>query len=149
MTTYILRRILSSLPVLLGILFATFALGRLLPGDPCRAMLGEKATDAVCNDFIRRKGLDKPIPVQFGIYIREVATGDFGTSFRYGQPVSRLLVERLPTTIELAFSALFVSIIVGIPLGIISAIRHNSWLDVATMLWANTLGFRCRSSGWG
>lgn len=137
MTTYILRRILSSLPVLLGILFATFALGRLLPGDPCRAMLGEKATDAVCNDFIRRKGLDKPIPVQFGIYIREVATGDFGTSFRYGQPVSRLLVERLPTTIELAFSALFVSIIVGIPLGIISAIRHNSWVDVITMLWAN------------
>ena len=137
MTTYILRRILASLPVLLGILFATFALGRLLPGDPCRAMLGEKATDAVCNDFIRRKGLDQPIPVQFGIYIREVATGDFGDSFRYGQPVSRLLIERLPTTIELAFSALFVSLIIGIPLGIISAIRHNSWLDVGTMLWAN------------
>ncbi len=137
MTTYILRRILASLPVLLGILFATFALGRLLPGDPCRAMLGEKATDAVCNEFIKRKGLDQPIPIQFGIYIREVATGDFGDSFRYGQPVSRLLIERLPTTIELAFSALFVSVIIGIPLGIISAIRHNSWLDVGTMLWAN------------
>ena len=66
MTTYILRRILLSIPVLFGILFATFALGRLIPGDPCRAMLGEKATDAVCNEFIQRHGLDKPILVQFG-----------------------------------------------------------------------------------
>lgn len=137
MTTYILRRLLSSIPVLLGILFVTFALGRWIPGDPCRAILGEKATDAVCNDFIHRHGLDRPIPVQFGYYIREVAQGDFGRSFRFSKSVNELLVERLPITIELSFAALFVSIIVGIPLGVISAVRHNSWVDVLTMLWAN------------
>jgi len=138
MTTYILRRILASLPVLLGILFATFALGRLIPGDPCRAILGEKATDAVCDDFMRRHGLNEPITTQFGIYIREMATGDFGVSFRFAKPVNALLIERLPTTLELSLAALFISVIVGIPLGIISAVRHNSWVDVVTMVWANT-----------
>lgn len=137
MTTYILRRLLSSIPVLLGILFATFALARMIPGDPCRAMLGEKATEAVCNEFIHRHGLDKPIPVQFAVYVNEIMHGDFGRSFRFSKPVTDLLIERLPITVELSFSALFVSLIVGIPLGIISAVRHNSWIDVITMLWAN------------
>jgi peptide/nickel transport system permease protein len=138
MTTYIVRRILLSLPVLFGVLFATFALGRLIPGDPCRAILGEKATDVVCDEFIHRHGLDKPIPTQFGIYLSEVAHGDFGRSFRFSKPVTDLMVERLPITIELSFCALCISILVGVPLGVISAVRHNSWLDVFTMLWANT-----------
>ncbi len=138
MTTYILRRILLSIPVLFGILFATFVLGRVIPGDPCRAILGEKATDTVCNEFIKRHGLDKPIMVQFGYYVSEVATGDFGRSFRFSKPVNDLLIERLPITIELSFSALLVSLVIGIPLGVISAVRHNSWVDVLTMLWANT-----------
>lgn len=137
MTTYILRRLLSSIPVLLGILFVTFALGRWIPGDPCRAILGEKATDAVCDEFIRRHGLDQPVHIQFGHYISEVVQGDFGRSFRFSKSVSDLLVERLPITVELSFAALMVSIIVGIPLGVISAVRHNSWVDVLTMLWAN------------
>jgi peptide/nickel transport system permease protein len=138
MTTYILRRILLSVPVLFGILFATFALARLIPGDPCRAMLGEKATDAVCNEFNHRHGLDRPIIVQFGYYVNEIAHGDFGRSFRFSKPVTELLIERLPITVELSFAALLISILVGIPLGIISAVRHNSWIDVLTMLWANT-----------
>lgn len=138
MTTYILRRILLSIPVLFGILFVTFALGRLIPGDPCRAMLGEKATDAVCDEFIRRHGLDQPILVQFGHYINEITHGDFGRSFRFSKPVGDLLIERLPITIELSTAALLVSILVGVPLGVISAIRHNTWVDVLTMLWANT-----------
>jgi ABC-type dipeptide/oligopeptide/nickel transport system permease component len=138
MTTYILRRILLSIPVLFGILFATFTLGRLIPGDPCRAILGEKATDAVCDEFIHRHGLDKPILVQFGYYVNEVAHGDFGRSFRFSKPVTELLIERLPITVELSIAALFVSILVGVPLGIISAIKHNTWVDVLTMLWANT-----------
>jgi len=137
MTTYILRRILLSIPVLIGILFATFALARLIPSDPCRAMLGEKATDDVCDDFLRRHGLDKPISVQFAVYLREVLQGDFGRSFRFSMPVTEILIQRLPTTIELSFAGLFVSILVGIPLGVISAVRHNSWVDVLTMLWAN------------
>ena len=138
MATYILRRILLSIPVLFGILFATFALGRLVPGDPCRAILGEKATDAVCDEFILRHGLDKPILVQFGYYVGEIAQGDFGRSFRFSKPVTELLIERLPITIELSIAALTLSLLIGIPLGVISAVRHNSWVDVLTMLWANT-----------
>lgn len=138
MTTYILRRILLSIPVLFGILFATFTLARLIPGDPCRAILGEKATDAVCDEFIHRHGLDKPVLVQFGYYVNDVVHGDFGRSFRFSKPVTELLIERLPITVELSMAALFVSILVGVPLGIISAIKHNTWVDVLTMLWANT-----------
>lgn len=138
MTTYILRRILLSIPVLFGILFATFTLGRLIPGDPCRAILGEKATDAVCDEFIHRHGLDKPILVQFGYYVNEVVQGDFGRSFRFSKPVTELLIERLPITVELSFAALIISILVGVPLGILSAVKHNTWVDVVTMLWANT-----------
>jgi peptide/nickel transport system permease protein len=137
MATYIIRRLLLSIPVLFGILFATFALARLIPGDPCRAMLGEKATKVVCDEFIHRHGLDKPIAIQFGVYVNEIAHGDFGRSFRYSKPVTELLMERLPITVELSFAALLVSIIIGIPLGVISAVRHNSWVDVLTMLWAN------------
>ena len=137
MTTYILRRLILSIPVLFGILFATFALARLIPGDPCRAMLGEKATKVVCDEFNHRHGLDKPIPIQFGVYVSEIAQGDFGNSFRYSKPITELLMERLPTTLELAFAALLIAVVVGIPLGVISAVRHNTWVDVATMMWAN------------
>lgn len=137
MITYIIRRLTLSIPVLFGILFATFALGRLIPGDPCRAMLGEKATDIVCDEFIQRHGLDKPIPVQFGVYVSEIAHGDFGRSFRFSKPVTELLMERMPITLELAISSLLISLIIGVPLGVISAVRHNSWTDVVTMLWAN------------
>jgi len=138
MIQYIVRRIVLSIPVLFGILLVTFALARLIPGDPCRAMLGEKATKEVCDRFIREKGLDKPIYVQFGIYMGEIARGDFGNSIRFSLPVTRLLVERLPTTVELSFSALIVSLLIGIPMGVISAVKHNSWVDVLTMVWANT-----------
>lgn len=135
---YIFRRVLTAIPVVFGILLVTFALARLIPGDPCRAILGEKATKAVCDRFIEEHGLNKPIYVQFGVYLGEIARGDFGMSFRFGMPVTRLLVERLPTTFELSLSALFLSLIIGIPLGIISAVKHNTWADVGTMIWANT-----------
>ena len=137
MVTYILRRLVLSIPVLFGILFATFALARLIPGDPCRAMLGEKATKVVCDEFNHRHGLDRPIPIQFGVYINEIAHGDFGNSFRYSKPITELLIERLPITFELSLAALLFSVLVGIPLGVIAAVRHNSWVDVVTMLWAN------------
>ena len=137
MLQFMVRRIFLSVPVLLGILLVTFAIARLIPGDPCRAILGEKATEAVCARFIQEKGLDKPIPVQFGIYVGEMLRGDFGTSVRYNMPVTRMLAERLPMTIELSIAALGLSILIGIPLGVISAIRHNTWVDVTTMVWAN------------
>jgi peptide/nickel transport system permease protein len=137
MITYIVRRLLSSIPVLLGILFVTFALARWIPGDPCRAILGEKATDVVCDEFIHRHGLDKPIPTQFFIYLGEITQGDLGNSIRFNKPVTDLLIERLPTTLELTLAAMAFSVIMGIPLGIISAVKHNSSLDVGTMMVAN------------
>lgn len=137
MSQFLVRRMVLAVPVLLGILIVTFSLNRLIPGDPCRAVLGERATDAVCDAFIERYGLDEPIPVQFALYIRNVAQGDLGTSFRFGRSVVDLLAERLPVTIELAVSALFIAVVVGIPLGIISAYRRNSSVDVGTMLFAN------------
>ncbi len=138
MLQYTVRRIFLSIPVLLGILLVTFSIARLIPGDPCRAILGEKATEAVCARFISEKGLDKPIPIQFGIYLGEILRGDFGQSVRYSMPVTRMLAERLPMTLELSIAALLISIVIGIPLGIISAVKHNSWVDVLTMVWANT-----------
>jgi peptide/nickel transport system permease protein len=137
MTKYIIQRLLAALPVLFGILFITFALARLLPGDPCVAMLGEKANEVTCAAFNARYGLDEPIVNQFVIYIGDVLSGDLGTSFRYGQPVTRMIAERLSVTIELAFSAMIFAVVVGMTLGIISAKRHNSAADVATMVGAN------------
>jgi peptide/nickel transport system permease protein len=137
MIRYIGQRLLAAIPVLVGILFVTFALARLLPSDPCRAALGERATDALCNAFIQRHGLDKPISTQFVLYMGEILRGDLGTSFRYGRPVTELLIERLPVTIELSIAALTFATIVGILAGLVSAVRRNSAVDVGTMLFAN------------
>lgn len=137
MAAFLVRRLLSAIPVLLGILLVTFALARSIPGDPCRAVLGERATDEVCDAFIARYGLDQPIPNQFLIYLGNVARGDLGDSFRFSRPVSYLLAERLPVTIELTVTALIFAVSIGIPLGVISAYRHNSTIDVGTMMGAN------------
>jgi peptide/nickel transport system permease protein len=137
MIQYITRRLFLAIPVLFGILLVTFVLGRLIPGDPCKAMLGEKATQAVCERFMREQGLDQPIPVQFAIYMGDVLQGDFGNSIRFSRPVSLILIERLPMTIELSLTALTLALLIGIPAGIIAAIRHNSPTDVVTMVGAN------------
>jgi peptide/nickel transport system permease protein len=126
-----------AIPVLLGIVFVTFALARLLPGDPCRAALGERATAVVCDAFIKRVGLDQPIPMQFYRYMGDVLRGDLGESFRFGRPATQIMVERLPTTVELSIGAMVFAILVSIPLGIISAYWHNSAADVGTMVGAN------------
>jgi len=147
MLQYIVRRIFLSIPVLLGILLVTFAIARLIPGDPCRAILGEKATQAVCDRFIREKGLDKPIYTQFGIYIGEILRGDFGQSVRYGMPVTRMLAERLPMTLELSVAALLISMVVGI----LSALFRLSNIIPGWMCspWCGQIwAYRCRSSGW-
>ena len=94
MTQFILRRILVTIPVLLGIVFIVFALARLVPGDPCRAVLGERATDELCTEFIHRYGLDQPIPVQFVSYLGQLASGDLGVSIKHSEPVTQLLTER-------------------------------------------------------
>jgi peptide/nickel transport system permease protein len=137
MTRFIARRLLLTLPVLLGILAVTFALGRLIPGDPCTSMLGEHATAEACERFTRAYGLDRPIAVQLALYIGQVLQGNFGESIRFSRPVVQILIERLPVTIELSTAALAVALLIGIPLGIVSAIRHNSPIDVLSMIGAN------------
>jgi ABC-type dipeptide/oligopeptide/nickel transport system permease component len=137
MLQFILRRLLLSIPVLFGIIFLVFALARLLPGDPCRAALGERATDAICNAFNARFGLNEPIPVQFLTYLGQLASGDLGDSIRQGRPVAEILLERLPVTLELTIFALLFAVVVGVTLGRLSARRRNSPLDVGTMLVAN------------
>ncbi len=137
MTGYVFRRLLLAIPVLLGIVFVVFALVRMIPGDPCRAALGERATDEICDAYIARRGLDQPIPVQFFRYLGELVRFDLGDSFRQGRPVTEMLTEKLPVTIELSMSALLFAVAVGMPLGIVSAYRHNSTLDVVTMVIAN------------
>lgn len=137
MIQYTIRRLFASIPVLFGILAVTFAMARMIPGEPCRAILGEKATQEVCDRFIKDKGLDQPIPVQFGIYMQDIFRGDLGNSIKFGRPVTELMIERMPLTIELALSALTLAVLIGIPAGILAASRRNSLLDVVTMFFAN------------
>lgn len=137
MIQYTIRRLLMAIPVLLGILIVTFALARMIPGEPCKAMLGEKATAEVCERFNIRYGFDKPITTQFGIYMSDILKGDFGNSIRFSRPVTIILIERLPLTFELGSIALLIAIIIGIPAGVISAVKRNSFIDVINMVFAN------------
>lgn len=137
MTAYITRRVLLAIPVLIGLLVVTFFLVRLIPGDPCTAILGEKATAASCASFNQRYGLDDPIPVQLVIYGKQIIQGDLGSSLQSSRPVTQIMVERMPLTIELTVTALFLAVIIGIPLGLLAARRHNSLADVGTMAFAN------------
>ncbi len=137
MTRFIIRRLLSAIPVMIGIIFLVFVLARVIPGDPCTATYGEKATPAICAAFETRFGLDKPIWDQFVIYFGAIVQGDLGTSIKFGRPVTDLLAERLPVTVELTVVALIFATVVGITLGVVSATRRNSPVDVGTMVVAN------------
>ncbi len=137
MTRFVVRRLLSSIPVLLGVIAIVFVLARVIPGDACFAALGEKATPATCFQFRERFGLNEPLPVQFVVYLKDLATGDLGESTKTGQPVTEILVQRMPTTIELTLYALLFAVSVGMLLGIVSAYRRNSAADVGTMMVAN------------
>ncbi len=137
MTRFVLHRLVSSIPVLFGIVLAVFILARVIPGDPCVAALQERATPQACEAFNEREGLDQPIWVQFFKYLGNLLQGDLGESVSQSRSVAEILIERLPTTIELSIFALTLAIIVGIPLGVIAAYKRNSAADVGTMVVAN------------
>ena len=137
MSQYILRRILYAIPVLFAILLVTFSLARLIPGDPCTSMLGEKATQEACEKFNKRFGLDQPIPVQLAYYMGNVLRGDLGESIRFGRPITQMVVERMPMTVEFGISPMILAVLIGIPMGVVSALRRNSPIDVGTMVIAN------------
>ena len=137
MLSFLVRRLLLLIPVLLGILIITFILARLIPGDPCTIALGEHATKEVCDKYLERTGLNAPLTTQFIRYISNLAHGDLGNSIRTNESITKLVLLRLPMTIELTIVAMLFAVVVGIPLGIIAAIRRNSPVDVLTMMAAN------------
>lgn len=127
------RRILGAIPVLLGISFLVFMLMHIAPGDPVSLLLGDDATPADVEQIRRELGLDKPLLVQYWDFLSRAVRGDFGRSLKFNEPVMKLVFERLPATIELAFISLIVAIIIAVPLGVYSAIKHNSLFDHAGM----------------
>jgi peptide/nickel transport system permease protein len=138
MTRYIIKRFLTIVPVLIGISILVFAFIRLIPGDVATAMLGERATPQRIAAVRAELGLDKPIYEQYFIYISKVLRGDLGRSIVRGDNVTQALLHRFPATVELALAAIFVALIVGIPLGVISAVRRNSAFDNVSRLIALT-----------
>nr|WP_245214661.1 ABC transporter permease [Pararoseomonas indoligenes] len=127
-----MRRLVSSLPAILGVVVLTFLLMRVLPGDPAVFFAsGPSAGQQEIEDLRRSMGLDKPIPVQLALYLRDVATGNLGKSMTTGQPVVTDMARRLPASLELTFTALFIALLVALPLGIVAALRPGSLVDHA------------------
>ena len=131
MTRYLVRRLLLTIPVLFGVATLVFSLIHLVPGDPVQAMLGESASPQDISELRGRLGLDRPLLVQYGAFLKGVARGDLGASLRTNQTVTSAIAERLPATLELAFAAMFVAILIAIPLGIIAAVRAGTHVDHA------------------
>jgi len=129
MTGYVLRRIGQMALALLGVSVIVFALIHLVPGDPVRVALGTRFDPELYEAMRERAGLDQPVVVQYFTWLGAAVTGDLGVSFRSGEPVTTLLLERLPATITLALAALVVALVVSIPLGILSAVRSGSKMD--------------------
>jgi peptide/nickel transport system permease protein len=125
---FILRRILQSVAVMIAVAFIAFALFT-YTGDPVTFMVGQDATQEDRAKLRSDLGLDQPFYVQFGRFIVRAAQGEFGLSLRQGRPVSTLLKERLPATLELAFTAAVLALLLGIPAGVYTALRRNSWLS--------------------
>ncbi|MEX0797391.1 MAG: ABC transporter permease [Acidimicrobiia bacterium] len=137
MISYLVRRILFAIPVLIGIVVVVFFLIRAIPGDPCTSLLGERATAEACERFNEANGLNEPIFVQLGIYMKNIVTFNLGESVRFSRPVNQLLIERLPLTVELAFTALVLAVAIGVPMGVLAARKHNTVIDTGTMAIAN------------
>jgi peptide/nickel transport system permease protein len=132
--SYVVRRILTVIPVLLGVSILVFLFLHLIPGDPATVMLGERATPESIARVRTTLGLDKPLYQQYLIYIGKVIHGDLGESVVRGDPVMKDLARRFPATIELSFAAILVALVVGVPAGIVSAVRRNSIFDNVSRL---------------
>jgi peptide/nickel transport system permease protein len=130
------RRLLSAIPVLIIVSLITFGLMRLIPGDPAAAIAGVAATPAQIEQLRRDLGLDQPIYLQLIDYYRGLAQGDLGRSLLLGTGVFAATMERLPVTIGLSLYALVFTLLIGITSGIIAALRQNSWIDQAAMMFA-------------
>jgi len=133
MLRYLIRRLLLTIPVLLGVATLVFALIHFIPGDPAQAILGEGATQEEVAQLRARLGLDRPLLVQYGTFLRGAAHGDLGRSLRNGEPVTSQILLRMPATAQLALASMAVAILVALPLGIIAAVWKGTWIDHGAM----------------
>jgi ABC-type dipeptide/oligopeptide/nickel transport system permease component len=144
MGAYIRRRVLTTIPVLLGVSLVVFLMLHLLPGDPVLMMLTEhrgggaptisgSITQEMYDNMRHQLGLDRPLPVQFASFLGGVLRGDLGTSFRGGEPVRELIVRNLPYTIQLAVASFGVAMAAGFVLGVIAGVKRGTWVDSLTM----------------
>lgn len=136
MLRYILKRLLAMIPVILGVVSIVFIITALTPGDPARQMLGVSATQEQVDTLRHDLGLDKPIANRYLSYLRDLLKGDMGKSYVTKSPVLQEIITRFPTTLKLAFLSMLFATIIGIPLGIISALRRYSWIDTLTTSFA-------------
>lgn len=136
MVQYVIRRLLQMVPITFGILTLVFSLIHLIPGDPALQIAGENARPEDVQQVRKALGLDKPLWTQYVTYLGRVAHGDLGRSFQTNEAVTTEIKTRYPATIELAFGAMFVALLVAFPLGIISAIYRNSWIDNVARFFA-------------
>ncbi|WP_312179771.1 ABC transporter permease [Pantoea sp. CTOTU46764] len=132
MLELIVKRLLLAIPTLLLVSIMVFALQKLLPGDPVLAMAGEERDPAVIAQLRAEYHLDDPIPTQYFAWIGNALTGDLGMSLRTKEPVTALIASKLPVTLELSFLAMIIALVIGISMGIIAAVRKDSWVDHTT-----------------
>ncbi len=136
MGAYLIRRILMTIPVLLGVATLVFALIHLVPGDPAQSMLGEGASPEEVAALRHSLGLDRPLLTQYKSFLTGLVKGDLGLSFRYGTPVTREIRDRLFRTVQLAAAAMFVAILCALPLGIVAAVYRGTAVDHLAMTLA-------------
>src|SRR3990170_4991126 len=128
MCGYLVRRLIGTLPVLLLISLLVFLLLQAAPGDPTTMLLGEEANAADLAEAKRRWGLEQPVPIQYLRFVTAAVSGNLGRSFRFGEPVTEVIAQRLPATIELAILSMLIAITLAIPLGVWAAAKPNSWI---------------------
>lgn len=134
MGSYLIRRLLTSLLVLLGVSIFTFSMLHMVPGDPVTAVMGRQAISREEADELReRLGLNDPLPIQYWHYISRALQGDLGESIRTNRPVSVMIAEQLPSTFQLALAAMPLAIIIGGSLGILAALKRGTWIDTLSM----------------
>ena len=136
MLRYLIRRLLLTIPVLLGVATLVFALIHLVPGDPAQAMLGEAAPQAEVLKLRHSLGLDQPLLTQYRTFLTGLAHGDLGTSFRYNAPVTIQIREKFPNTATLAIAAMLFAILFAIPLGVLAAVFRGTVIDHVAMTMA-------------
>lgn len=136
MTQYLVKRILESIPVVVGVSILVFLLIHMIPGEPAIALLGERATEENIARINAIYGFDKPLPEQYFIWVGGILQGDLGNTVRGNIPISQELSVRFPATFELAVTALVIAATLGVPIGIISAVRRNSIIDTISMVMA-------------